>query len=385
MTTRKIIFTTGIRSDYFIQNPIIKSVAQHSSLEAELIVTGAHLSKNLGYTASEIYQDGHNVVAEISSLFSHGNQSDRAKGAAIQLQKIIEVFVKRKPDFIISPYDREESIVTALAGVYLDIPVAHLGAGDRTRVNVDGIIRHSVSKLAHLQFCSTNENALRLLKMGEEEFRVKVVGHSAVERYESIPLISEQRLSKYLGIQINEKPLIVVIQHPVSNFLEFTRRHISTTLDAIAEINLPTVIIRPNSDPGAEVINNEIDSYKFNNNMVKVFNNMPDKYFVNMLKRASILVGNSSMGVAEAPYLKLPVVNIGQRQKDRQNAGNIIFVNHNKDEIITAVKKSLYDREYRSIIGSLQNPYIGGAGDKIAKILSEIEINRKLLNKITTY
>ena len=384
MIKRKIIFTTGIRSDYFIQNPIIKSVNNHPKLESELIITGAHLSKNHGFTAQEIYKDDHNVVAEIKNLTDTGDRRDRVKGAAIQIQKIIEIFDKRKPDIIISPYDREESIVTALAGVYMDIPVAHLGAGDRTRVNVDGIIRHSVSKLAHLQFCSTKENAERLIKMGEEEFRVKVVGHSALDRYESIKTLSDEILSKYIGINITNQPLLVVIQHPVSNLLAATKDHILNTLWAIKEIDLPTIIIRPNSDPGSNVINEELDKFDFNSK-IKVFNNIPDKYFVNLLKRASVLVGNSSMGVAEAPYLKLPVVNVGQRQKDRQNAGNIIFVDHNKNEMVEAIKKSIFDKNYISKISSLDNPYIGGAGPKIAKILSEIDINFNLLNKKIIY
>jgi len=384
MTKRKIIFTTGIRSDYFIQSPIIKSVNNHPKLEAELVVTGAHLSEKHGLTVNEIYKDNHNVVAEINNLVGGGAKSDRVKGAAIQLQKIIQIFEDRQPDVIISPYDREESIVTAMAGVYMDIPIAHLGAGDRTRFNVDGVIRHSVSKLAHLHFCSTEENARRLIKMGEEKFRVKVVGHSAVDRYISTSTISLTELSKYLKIDIENKPLIVLIQHPVSNFLESTKEQITSTLDAIKDLNLPTVVIRPNSDPGSEIINKELDTYKFNSN-VKVFSNMPDVFFINLIKNASVLVGNSSMGVAESPYLKLPVVNVGQRQKDRQNAGNIIFVNHNKDEIVSAIRKSLFDEHYLSIIKTIKNPYSGGAGEKIAEILAEVQLNSGLLNKSISY
>ena len=386
MHNRKVIFTTGIRSDFYIQNPIIKAVSDHPSLESQIIITGAHLFKEYGYTAEEVRKEGHNIVAEINSLEVSDDPASRIKGAANQLHELIRVIEKEKPDFIISPYDREESITTALAGVYMNIPVAHLGAGDRTRVNVDGIIRHSVTKLAHIMFCSTEENAHRIIKMGEENFRVHIVGHTALERYKTIASLTKKEIETFLGLSILGKPLIVVIQHPVSNWIEKTREHMLITLSAIDKLEYPTVIIRPNSDPGEGAIKSVLENYRFkHNSQVKVFNSIPELYFVNILRKASVLVGNSSMGVAEAPMLKLPVVNVGLRQKDRQNAGNIIFVPHIKNKIVNAVYKCLNDENFKVKLKTLKNPYKSGAGQKIAKILAEIDIDKKLLNKRITY
>jgi len=386
MTKRKVIFTTGIRSDYYIQNPIIKAVEQHPNLEASLIITGAHLSKEHGYTASEIYEDHHNVVAEIDNLVASDSSTARVKGAALQLSELIDVFEKEQPDFIMAPYDREESITTALAGVYMNIPVAHIGAGDRTRVNVDGIIRNSVSKLSHLIFCSTEENKQRVLKMGEEPFRVHNVGHTSQNRYDSAKPVSKAEIEAYLNLDLTDKPLIVVIQHPVSNWVEKTEEHILATLSAVDKMNYPTVIIKSNSDPGVGIISQVIDTFEFSNNKnVKIFSNVPEDFFVNIIKLASVLLGNSSMGVTESPMLKLPVVNVGMRQMDRQNAGNILFVPHEVPAIIEAVHKCLFDPDFKDKVHNLVNPYIGGAGEKIAKILSEITIDKELLNKKITY
>ena len=155
MRKRKIIFTTGIRSDFYIQAPIISSVNNHPDLECNLIVTGAHLSKHHGNTVDEIKKLKYKIIAEVKNLIFSDLLSSRIEGLANQLATIIEIFKKEKPDIVIAPYDREESMSVALAAVYMNIPVVHLGAGDRTRVNIDGIIRHSVSKLSHLFFVTT--------------------------------------------------------------------------------------------------------------------------------------------------------------------------------------------------------------------------------------
>ncbi len=385
MQKRKILFITGIRSDFYIQNPIINAVKKSKLLKEYVVVSGAHLSKEFGFTVKEIMKKKYNIIGKIKNLEVFDKHSSRLKSASKQLSKLIKILEKIKPDFIIAPYDREESITAALAGAYMNIPVAHLGAGDRTRVNIDGVIRHSVTKLSNLSFCFTKENAERVKKMGEEKWRVFNVGHTAFDRYQKSKKLSIGHLSNYLNLNINQEPLLLLIQHPVSNWIGKTKIHYRISLSAVDALNLPTVIIKSNSDPGSTIMKNIFKNFKFKNKKVRYFENLPEEIFINLMKSAKVLIGNSSMGVLEAPYLKIPVVNVGLRQKDRQNAGNINFVSHKKSAIIKAVKKCLFDKKYLKHIKSLKNPYKKGAAEKIVKILSKIKLNEKLLNKRITY
>ena len=386
MKKRKILFITGSRSDFYIQKPIFDAVEKSTFLSLLLIVTGSHLSKKFGFTINEILKEKYNIVAKINNLVVSDNPLARLKSASRQLSKLAEVISRTKPDVMIAPFDREESITIAIAGAYTNTPVVHLGAGDRTRFNIDGIIRHSVTKLSSIFFCFTKESAKRVVRLGEEKWRVHTVGHTAAHRYKNTKSLSKSYLSKYLNLNIKNEPLIIFIQHPVSNWLKTTKKNFKTILHAIDELNLPTIIIGPNSDPGNLAMKLQYLKFKFSNKKVKYFKNLPEKIFINVIKKSSVLLGNSSMGVLEAPLVKLPVVNVGLRQKDRQNAGNILFITCNKNKIIKAIKKSLYNKKYLKKIRSLKNPYgVHGAPEKVVKILSKISINDKLISKKITY
>lgn len=384
---KKILFVTGIRSDYFIQRPIIKEIKKSKKLKEYLIVTGAHLEKKFGYTIREIKKDKFNIKKIIRNIMLGDNYYSRAKSASLLLDGLIDFLKKNKVDIIIAPYDREESIAAALAGTYMNIPVAHLGSGDRTRVNVDGVIRHSVSKLSSLFFCFTKKNAERIIKLGEEKWRVHNTGHVAIDRYNQVPVIKFNDLKKKLNVNFKEKKFIVLIQHPVSNWVNKTKKHFLETLKSIDKIDVPTFIIKSNSDPGSLAMENLYKKFKFKENKkVFYFKNLEENIFINLMKNASLLAGNSSMGVLESPNLKIPVVNIGLRQKDRQNAGNVIFVKHDCKKILLAMKKSLFNSEYIQKIKKLKNPYgNGNTAKKIRMILEKIEINSRLINKKITY
>jgi len=379
---RKILFTTGIRSDFYIQDTIMSAVEEHPDLECGVIVTGAHLSKKLGYTIDEIKKKKYKIVGKINNLVISDKPSSRVKGAAIQLTKLIDIFEKEKPDIVIAPYDREEAIMVALAGVYMNIPVAHTGAGDNTHYNVDGIIRHSATKLSHIIFTSTKDAADRVLEMCEEKKRVYHVGSPLVDRFKNVQKISRREVGEYFQIDIKNKPLIVNLQHPVSNELKHVDKTLKMTMRALNEINLPTVIIYPNSDPGRNAMVKVIAEYKFNNKNVIKIKNIPELYFVNLMRQASVLVGNSSMGICEAPAIKLPVVNVGNRQTGRENAGNVIFVPHQTAKIVAGINKCLSDKGFRNKVNKCKNPYEkGNAGKNIANILAKIKIDDALINK----
>ncbi len=384
---RKILFVTGIRSDYFIQRPIIEEVYKSKKLKEVLIITGVHLKKKFGYTFNEIKKDKYNVKKVINNIRIGDNHYSRAKSASLLFDGLVDFLKKNKVDLIVSPYDREESIAAALAGAYLNIPVAHLGAGDRTRVNIDGVIRHSVSKLSNLFFCFTKKNAERILKLGEEKWRVYNTGHVAVDRYKKTRRIPFWQIKKDLKLTFSDKRFIVLIQHPVSNWVNSSRKHFKETLKAVDKIEIPTIIIKSNSDPGSNAMYEVYKKFNFKKNKnIFYFENLEEQLFVNLMKNASLLIGNSSMGVLESPTLKMPVVNIGLRQKDRENAGNILFVDHDYKKIMSAINKSLFNFNYMRKIKSISNPYgKGNTAKKIAKILEKVDIDSRLLNKKIIY
>ncbi len=259
------MFTSGIRSEFHIQKPVLEAVMAHPGLAGQLIVTGAHLEARFGAGLQEIEQIKLPIVARVHNLVDSDQPAARVAGLAEQLAKIIPVIATSQPDILVAPYDREEAMSVALAGVYMGIPVAHLGAGDRTRVNVDGIIRHAVSKLTHVHFCATEENRQRLLKMGEEPWRVFNVGHTGLDRYRQVKKMSQQKLEEKLGLEIGEQPLVVMVQHPVSDTSEEGWKQIRPTLEAIDVLGHPTVIIHPNSDPGRNRMVAEMETFHFTN------------------------------------------------------------------------------------------------------------------------
>ena len=383
---KKILFITGARSDFYIQKPIIDECLKSKLLKPQIIVTGSHLSKQFGKSKNEIlknYEKKNILIKKIKNLIIKDKYEARALGLSVQLKKIIEIVLKIKPDILVAPFDREEAASIAIAGSYLRIPVAHLGAGDKTDYNVDGVVRHAVSKLSNLFFCFTKENAERLFKMGENKKFIFKVGHTAADRFKSIKKIKSLKLEKYLKLKFINQPLIIFIQHPVSNFLKETKKHIRESFKALDEINLPTLVIRSNSDPGTIIIKNEFKNFKFKkNNRIRFIENLPEEIFVNVFRKSSLIIGNSSMGVLEAPILGKNVVNIGLRQVGRQNANNIIFVKNRAKDIINATNKVLKLKRKKKFNSIYSNQ---GASKKIVKVLEKIKIDEKLLNKKIRY
>ena len=318
---------TGIRSEYDILSSVFKAITARKDLKLSLIVTGAHLSKKFGYTIDEIKKDGFNIIACIESLIDSDADVDRLKGAAIQLKGLAETVDRVRPDLILAFGDREEAITTALTGNYLNIPVVHISGGDRVIGNVDDQIRHAVTKLSHFHLTTNEESFERILKMGEQEFRVFNVGHPGLDRIASEPQMSKQELLSWYGFESNDttSKLLVVIQHVISTEINESYSQMKKTMEAILSLKLNTVISYPNSDAGSLSLIKCIEEYR-HLPFIKIHKNVPRFQFVNTLRHASCLVGNSSAGLMEAPFLKLAVVNVGNRQLGRLHAMNVEFV-----------------------------------------------------------
>jgi len=383
---RKILGVTGIRSEYDIMSSVFRAITEHPDLQLELVVTGAHLSDVYGRTVQEIRRDGFVIADEIESLISGDQDSSRVKGLAVQLQGLVQTVTRVKPDWLLVLGDREESITTALVGAYMNIPVAHIAGGDRVVGNVDDQVRHAVTKLAHLHFATNRESMERILRLGEQPFRVHQVGNPGLDRLLQVPQLSLAQISERLGVPLNEAtPFILLIQHVISTEIEQAYAQMRVTLEAVAELGLTTIISYPNSDAGGQQMIRAIREFE-NVKHLHAFKNVPRLEFVNLMRRAACLLGNSSAGILEAPLLKLPTVNVGNRQKGRLHAENVQFVPHDKEAIKSAVQRAVFDETYRESVRRCSNPYGDGhSSERIAHILATTPIDSNLLIKDITY
>jgi GDP/UDP-N,N'-diacetylbacillosamine 2-epimerase (hydrolysing) len=387
MKTKKLVLgVTGIRSEYDIMSSVFRVITNHPALELQLIVTGAHLSQAYGHTIEEIKADGFVIAEEVESLLNGDQDSFRVKGLAIQLQGLVQAVARIRPDILLVLGDREESMTTALVGAYMNIPVAHVAGGDRVIGNVDDQVRHAVTKLAHLHLVTNRKSKERILRLGEQPFRVFDVGNPGLDRLLQIPEIDITDLSERLGFSIIEdEPLLMVIQHVISTETEHAYEQMKVTLEAVRELGIKTILSYPNSDAGGQQMIRAISEFESLPNLYTA-KNIPRLEFVNLLRRTSCLLGNSSAGILEAPLLKLPVVNVGNRQLGRLHAENVEFVPHDKNRIIEAVRRACFDQEYRRAIADCSNPYGDGrSADRIADILARLSIDKKLLIKDITY
>jgi len=383
---KKILAVTGIRSDYDIMSSVFRAISERPDMDLQLVVTGAHLSDAYGHTVDEIRKDGFIIADEIASLINSDQDSARVKGLGIQLQGLVQAASRIEPDWLLVLGDREESITTALVGAYMNIPVAHVGGGDRVIGNVDDQVRHAVTKLAHLHFATNQESADRIIRLGEQPFRVHNVGNPGLDRLLTVPVLSTEELSQRLGFHLDDdEPLLVVIQHVISTEIDHAYRQMRQTLEAVADLGLKTVLSYPNTDAGGQQMIRAIREFESLPNLFTA-KNIPRLEFVNLFRSASCLLGNSSAGILEAPILKLPVVNVGNRQKGRLHAENVTFVPHEKNAIIDAVRRAVFDPGYRAVVEHCSNPYGDGqSAKKIAEILAMTEINDQLLIKDITY
>jgi len=386
MKKRKIAAITGIRSEYDIISSVLQKIQEHPYLQLKVIVTGAHLSDTYGHTIDEIKDDGFEIADVIESLLNGDSNSSRLKGLAIQLSGLIQSLTRINPDFLLVLGDREEAMTTALAGAYMNIPVAHIGGGDRVLGNVDDQIRHAVTKLAHLHFTTNEESYQRILKLGEQPFRVFNFGNPGLDRLITTPHLTCRELSDRLGFEISEdEPLILLIQHIISTETNNAYEQMKTTLEAVAELKVKTIISYPNSDAGSQKIIKALREYQ-NLPFIHMEKNIPRLVFVNIMRKAGCMLGNSSAGILEAPLLKLPVINVGNRQKGRLHAENVQFVAHDVKAITAAAKIALFNKDYRKTVSDCVNPYGDGASaQKIVDVLASIPIDAQLLIKDITY
>ena len=377
MSQKKVLAVTGIRSEYDILYPIIKALNESPDFEVSVVASSAHLSTLHNFTLDKIKSDGFRIADCIDSLFMTNRNVQRSKGVGILTYGLTQTVEREKPDFLLVVGDREESIATSLVGNYMNILVAHLGGGDPVFGNADDPIRMAVSKLSHIHLVTAQEYANNLIGLKEDAFRIFNVGNPAFANIENTEKKSLEELSEYMNFDITDGKYIVLVKHPLSSEEGEAYFQMKTTLTALENFcnkhNYKVVASYPNSDPGAFDIIQAISEFE-DKEFIKFNHTLPREYFVNLMRNTKALIGNSSMGILEAPYYKLPVINVGNRQKGRLNAGNVVFVPYEVDQIVNQIETSCFDQEFINYVRNLVCPFgTAEAPNKIVDALKSIE------------
>lgn len=383
VTRRKIAVITGARATYGYNRRIMRLIHESPQLELAVIVTGMHLLKEYGLTIQEVEGDGLPIAARVDMMLGGDTPRAWAKSLGVCIQSLAQIFDMVRPDILLVSGDRGEMLAATMTAAYMNIPVGHLQSGDLSG-HIDGSARHAITKLAHIHFPACEDSAKRVERMGEEPWRIFNVGAPQLDEVIHGPRIDPPTLAAMLGLVLGT-PILVVVQHPVLAEVDRTEDQMVETMEAIKEVGLQTVLIYPNVDAAGRDIIDVIRQYDDIAN-VKLFRNLDRHLFISLLAIASVIVGNSSCGILEAPSFKLPAVNVGNRQRGRMQASNVINVPHDRKQIADAVRMALWDNAFRARLDQCINPYGDGrSSERVVKILGEVSIDQRLLDKQMTY
>lgn len=386
---RKIIAVSGARSDYDLLYSVYSKLNEDSSIEFKIIITGPNLSENYGYTAQNIENDNFKIAGKIFNLIDSSQKIGRISSIGFQIPILATLLSEEKPDIVIVAGDREEAISVTMTCAYLDIPVAHFFGGDIAKDgNIDNSVRYAASKFAHIHFPTLEEHRNTLLKLGEDDWRIFPIGNPALDRLGNIPIMKNEDVFANIGAgnkKINNYS--VLIQHPIITQVEEQSKHIKITLEALLSTEGHCFLNYPNSDAGNSDIIVAYQEYsKKYSDKFTLFKNLDRNNYINLLRGADFLIGNSSSGIVEVASLGLAVINVGERQRGRLHGENVIFVDNDIVQIKNAIEKARNDSEFQKIVAQKNNPYgEGKSADKAVQILKEIEINNKLIYKNITY
>jgi bifunctional UDP-N-acetylglucosamine 2-epimerase / N-acetylmannosamine kinase len=382
---RRICIVITARPSYSRIKTAIKAIQRHPSLELKIIVAGSALLDRYGSAINSIENDGFIIDEKVFMVLEGENPTTMSKTTGLGILELSNIFYNMKPDIVVTIADRYETLGTAIAAAYQNIPLAHIQGGEVTG-NIDEKVRHSVTKLADIHLVATEKARERIIKMGEDPEYIFNTGCPSIDLAADIlksPEINFDLYEKYGGVGAKSdyrNGYIVVLQHPVTNEYKEARKHVTETLRAISDLNIPTMWFWPNVDAGADGTSKGIRTFRelYSPNNIHFFMNMSPEDFLRLIYNSKCLIGNSSVGIRESSFLGVPVVNIGSRQFRRERGKNVIDVDYFSEDIKNAIKNQYANGHYNSdkIYGNAD------AGEKIAQILSTIPLR---FHKTITY
>jgi len=385
LTTRKICVVVTARPSYSRIRTALKAIDEHPDLELQLVVAASALLDRYGNAIQAIERDGFTISQRVYMVLEGENLVTSAKSTGIGLSELATVFDNLKPDAVVTIADRYETLATAVAASYMNIPVVHVQGGEVTG-SIDEKVRHAVTKLANLHLVSTNLAAERVRRLGEEPDSIFVTGCPSIDIAAEVaarPAMDFDPFVKYGGVGPTtdlSRGYVVVMQHPVTTEYEEARQQVDETLYAVKNFGVPVLWFWPNVDAGSDGTSKGIRVFREKEDPPNfhLFRNMSPEDFLRLLCGATAIVGNSSVAIRECSYLGVPAVNIGSRQLGRERGQNVIDVDHHRKEISDAVQTHIKrGKPTRDLLYG-----DGKAGGRIADRLSKVELK---IEKRLTY
>ena len=378
---RKICVVVNSRANYGRIKSVMRAVQQHPQLELQLLVGASALLHRFGSVIDIIRSDGFDPTAVVHSIVEGETPTTMAKSTGLGVLELASQFENIRPDVVLTVADRFETIATAIAASYMNIPVAHTQGGEVTG-SIDESVRHAVTKLSHIHFPATERAYDFLLRMGEEKDTVHLTGCPAMDLVADADLtLPPDLFERYAGVGADidpHRPYLVVLQHPVTTEYGQGFAQISETLNAISAIGMQVAWLWPNVDAGSDDVSKGLRVFREHRNpdYLHFYRNFSPEDYLRLIKHCACLVGNSSSGLREGVFMGVPCVNIGTRQQGRERGLNVIDVPYEAEKIEAAIRRQLAHGPYEpsTLFGS------GTAGTQIADILAtaQFRIQKKL-------
>lgn len=379
---RKICVVTGTRAEYGLLYWTLNKLQNDNFFRLQICVTGMHLSPEFGMTYKKIEDDGFKIDYKVESLLSSDSSQGISKSIGIGINGFSDAFEYLKPDIILVLGDRYEVLSAVISAMCHQIPVAHCHGGEATEGLMDESIRHSITKMSHLHFTSTDEYRNRVIQLGESPKTVFNYGALGIENIYRLKLLNKKQFEVILGRRLSKINIIVTF-HPVTLENNTSKTNFKNILNAIDEFEDMFIIFTyPNSDKNGRIISKMIDKYVNKNSLKsRAYLSMGQLNYLSALKYVDLVIGNSSSGLIEAPSFKTPTINIGDRQRGRIMPESVISCGTSKKEIVKSIVKGL-SVEFKNEISSIKNPYEHkNTSNKIASKLKSINIDNLLKKK----
>jgi len=371
---------TGTRAEYGILYWLLEEIQDRPSLELQLLVTGTHLSPEFGMTIDQIEEDGIQISERLEILLSADTGTAVSAAIGLGVISFASAFERLKPDILVLLGDRFESLAAAIAAMVARIPIGHIAGGIRSEGAIDEAIRHSITKMSHLHFTAMEPYRDRVIQLGEQPNQVFVTGTPSLDGIRQMRLLERSELEQALDVELDSRYLLVVY-HPVTLEFQTAGWQMDQLLSALAKSGRKCIFMMPNSDTGGRVIFSKIQEYVDQDSSSKVFVNLERVVYLNLMRHAAAMVGNSSSGIVEAPSFGLPVVNVGDRQRGRNHAENVIDCGNQSEEIVQALERAL-DPAFKELAAGCVNPHGDGySSRRIVDLLENAELGEGALKK----
>ncbi len=381
----KIAVVTTSRADYSHLYWPLRTLADHPRVDLKIIAMAGHLSPEFGLTVGEIERDGLPVAAGIECLLSSDTDIGMAKSIGVGILGLADTLGTMRPDLMLLIADRYEMLAPAAVGLALRIPMAHIEGGERSEGAIDDAVRNALTKMCHIHFTSTPAARERVIRMGEEPWRVHRAGTPSLDHLRKSRLPSRDELERELGLDLGQ-PTIVVAYHPVT-LLRQTTAEADALFSALAQVEQQLVFCYPNADAGSRILIRRTEDFlkhRLNGQLRlsgQLFVNLPAVQYWALLREAQAMVGNSSSGIMETASFALPTVNVGLRQKGRERPANVLDAPPEAAAILAAIRQACTPA-FRGSLAGMTNPYgEGAAAERIVEVLTTLPDRDVLLQK----